>query len=638
MSDPQDIEFDLMAHWETLGVLSETLAVDASGTLVRDVGLIDTLVVDSALDATVAAPLGDENFKTSMGSSISIGETIGQGGMGLIRVATQHALRREVVVKSIRADVDHEKATAHILGEAWITGMLEHPNIIPIHDISLRDDDEPMIVMKRIEGKVWSELIDEEGASGSALDRNIDILRQVANATHYAHSKGLIHRDLKPDNVMVGPFGEVYVLDWGIAVAFDDSLQGLPHVRDVKHLAGSPRYMAPEMVAVNTDKLGPRTDVYLLGAILHEILTGVPPHDGERLVDVMQAAFESKIPRLDGGSDEVFVEICRRAMARDPDARYASAEAFREALEECVHQRGSRSLADHAYERLEQLERWLDGLHEDEPDQGRQRAYELLSSCRFGFNQALSDWPGNSSARDGLQRALTRMVHYELEFGSSRAASALVAALPIPDPHLAELAEVGAAKTRQAVARLKKLEADADTSTGSRDRGLALLLHALGWAALGLVLGYMDRNVEPVGHEVMLTVWSVSLLMIVPMYIDMSRFIAPTRSNRMMVHSATYTTVFYIALWLYSWSEGWEVVQTLSINMFVGAFTWGLLAMIFDWWLLLTALPLLVAGLLFPIWPAVKFEILGAVVVVGMGGTGLAWRGRAEPTPSDGEG
>jgi hypothetical protein len=454
---------------------------------------------------------------------------------------------------------------------------------------------------------------------------------------HYAHSKGLIHRDLKPDNVMVGPFGEVYVLDWGIALAFDESLDGLPQVRDVKHLAGSPRYMAPEMVAVATGKLGPRTDVYLMGAILHEILVGTPPHDGERLVDVMQAAFASETPRLDMVAEDGFVEICRKAMHRDPEARYETAETFREALEECMHQRGSRSLADQAQESLVELEQWLAGRCEELSDQGRQRAYELLSGCRFGFNQALSDWPGNTMAREGLQRALTRMVHYELEFGSSRAASALVAALPTPDAELAALAEVGAAKTREAVARLKQLEADVDTTAGSRTRGLALLIHALGWAALGMVLGHMDRHVEPVGHAVMLALWCVSLLIVVPMYTDMSRFITPTRSNRLMVHSATYATVFYIGLWLYSWSVGWGVVQTLSINMFIGAFCWGLLALIFDWWLLVTALSLLAAALLFPVWPELKFEILGAAVVVGMGGTGTVWRRRPE-TRGSGEG
>ncbi|MGB0588629.1 MAG: serine/threonine protein kinase [Myxococcota bacterium] len=630
MSDSQDIDLDLMAHWETLGVSSSALAVDTSGTLVRDVGLVDTLMVDAALDATQMAPKGDQDFKTSMGSSISIGETIGQGGMGLIRVATQHALRREIVVKSIRADVDQGKARAHILGEAWITGMLEHPNIIPIHDISLRDDDEPMIVMKRIEGQVWTESIDEGGCSGARLEHNVDILRQVANAVHYAHSKGLIHRDLKPDNVMVGPFGEVYVLDWGIALAFDEALEGLPQVRHVKHLAGSPRYMAPEMAAIDTDKLGPRTDVYLLGAILHELLTGSPPHDGERLIDVMQAAFASKTPRLDTVTADGLAEVCRKAMAREPEARYQTAEAFREALEECLHQRSSRSLSEQAGESLLELEAWLAAPKLEAEDSGRQRAYELLSVCRFGFNQALSDWPGNTTARDGLQRALTQMVHYELEFGSSRAASALVAALPIPDSDLAALADRGAAKTRMAVERLKQLEVEVDTTSGSRVRGLALLVQAVSWAGLGLFLGYVDRHIAPVEHEAMLALWGINVLMLVPLYLDLSRFVVPTRSNRMLIHSATYATAFYLLLWLYSWSVGWGVVQTLTVNMFLGSFCWGLLALIFDRWLLITAVALLVAGVLFPVWPEFKFEILGAVVVVGMGGTGAAWRKRPE--------
>ena len=132
--------------------------------------------------------------------------------------------------------VPHSRSLSLCARVLWqVLLELEHPNIIPVHDISREESGEPMIVMKRIEGEAWSALISPEGSEGAVLERHIDILRQVANAVHYAHSKGLIHRDLKPDNVMLGPFGEVYVLDWGIAVAFDTTLTDLPQTRVLRY-------------------------------------------------------------------------------------------------------------------------------------------------------------------------------------------------------------------------------------------------------------------------------------------------------------------------------------------------------------------------------------------------------------------
>lgn len=643
MGSLSDISLDLTARWDTLGIDVETLRTDASGTLVHEAVLAETVTADGGLDATsLATGQGDgleatfiagdadSRLSTSMGSSISVGQTIGQGGMGLIRVATQHALKREVVIKSVRADVNQKQATAHILGEAWITGMLEHPNIIPVHDISRHESGEPMIVMKRIEGEAWSALISKNGSEGAALERHIDILRQVANAVHYAHSKGLIHRDLKPDNVMLGPFGEVYVLDWGIAAAFDTSLTGLPQLSQVTELAGSPRYMAPEMVSVDTQHLGPKTDIYLLGAILHELLTGVPPHEGDSLVATMYSAFASETPRLDSAAEEGLADVCRKAMARDPDARYPSAKAFRDALETCLHQRGSRALADQAHESLTQLEAWLEKLDEASADKGRQRAYELLSVCRFGFNQALGDWPENPSALEGLQRALTRMVHYELEHGSSRAAATLVSALPAPDVELEALVNSGAQKTLQDAARLQELEAEADTLAGSRVRAASIMLQGVGLGMIAIVSGYIDRNILPVGYEAMTATVGLFALLHIPVATHLSRFVAPTRTNRLLVYCAFFAAVFYTGLWLYGWATGVAFTATLSVNLAIASLGCGLLGLVLDKWLLATSISFLMGALLVPIWPAFKFEILGLSMMIGLGSTALGWSQRGK--------
>ena len=149
------------------------------------------------------------------------------------------------------------RASAHIealLREAVITGALEHPNIVPVHMLGRDEDGHPVLVMKRIQGQLWSELLGK-----ASLDRHLEILKDICNALHYAHSRGVVHLDLKTQNVLIGEFGEVSLLDWGIARRLSDPAPGV--------MLGTPAYMASEMVS--GEKLTPLTDVYLLGSTLH---------------------------------------------------------------------------------------------------------------------------------------------------------------------------------------------------------------------------------------------------------------------------------------------------------------------------------------------------------------------------------
>jgi len=193
-------------------------------------------------------------------SALVLREKLGEGGMAVVYVAVQTALGREVAVKTAR-DGDLDAARA-LVDEARITGALEHPNIVPVHDVGRDDQGRPLIVLKRIEGTPWSETI-----ATAKLEWNLEQLVHVCRAVAFAHSRGILHRDLKPANVMVGEFGETYVLDWGIALPVDS------HNDEV---AGTLAYMAPEMLAAEV--LTVRADVYLLGATLYEIVAGEPPH------------------------------------------------------------------------------------------------------------------------------------------------------------------------------------------------------------------------------------------------------------------------------------------------------------------------------------------------------------------------
>ena len=170
-----------------------------------------------------------------------------------------------------------------------MTGMLEHPNIVPVHFVELGSDGAPLVVMKRVAGTEWNKLIDRADevkrrfGTTDLLTWNLDILMSVLDALRFAHHRGVIHRDVKPSNVMIGDFGEVYLLDWGIAVSLRDDPSGrLPTLSSRPELAGTPAYLAPEMRGrPGSPRQSERTDVYLAGAVLYEIVTGAPPHRGD---------------------------------------------------------------------------------------------------------------------------------------------------------------------------------------------------------------------------------------------------------------------------------------------------------------------------------------------------------------------
>ena len=409
------------------------------------------------------------------GGGVAVQHTIGEGGMGVVRAATQVALGREVAVKTLKADHRSEAATLKLLREAWVTGSLEHPNVVPVYDISLDGDGAPQIVLKRISGSSWAALMRDEVAirklfaARDAFEWNVRILVSVCNAVHFAHSRGILHRDLKPENVMIGEFGEVYVLDWGIAVALtDDGTGRLPLAKDATEIAGTPVYMAPEMLGGTPGLLSPRTDVYLLGAMLFELVAGRPPHEGASLPEIFFAIARSR-PSLPESTPAELARIVLRAMDPDPDARFESAEQLRLALIGFLEHRGSLKLAAEAEARLTEL------LEEKaapagDPDEKRLRLYHLFGECKFGFLEALRAWRENEQAQAGLRRALITMIELELEQGDPKAAALLLAEVSDPPAELS--ARVAAERATRAAedARRAGLARDHDPSIGRRTR------------------------------------------------------------------------------------------------------------------------------------------------------------------------
>lgn len=218
------------------------------------------------------------------GTPYEIVSTIGQGGMGTVYLARDRELDREVALKVVNL---HEEDTERMLREARILARLEHPGIVPVHDVGVLPDGRAWYVMKRVRGS----RLDEHARALSLPDR-LRAFERICEAVAFAHAHGVIHRDLKPENVMVGPFGEVLVMDWGVA-----RIDGEEEVRGT--VMGTPGYMAPEQERGEVERIDERTDVYALGAILSFLLEGE-----ERVPKPLQA-------------------IRSRAMAAEPEERYA---------------------------------------------------------------------------------------------------------------------------------------------------------------------------------------------------------------------------------------------------------------------------------------------------------------------------
>lgn len=393
---------------------------------------------------------------------------LGRGGMGVVLLARQKALGREVAVKRCGRG---RRAVQALVREARIMGRLEHPNVIPVHGL-LGDDEGPAVVMKRVSGVTWEDGLRMGAASG--LDRHLEIFLQLCNAVAFAHSRGVVHRDIKPDNVLLGEFGEVYLADWGLARAVD--------AEPAERICGSPAYMAPEMLLGEADE---RTDIYLLGATLCQVLTGRPPHRGP-LADAIESVRRAEPLTLPPSVPADLAAICVRACAPDRAARFERVADLRTAVRAHVRLRGTRSLLRTAHERAEQV---VAGGAREAIDQA-------FTEARFGFEQALGELePLVESADDavkaplrseldralaGREALLAAMARIELERQQPEAALALLGAMRAPDDALLARARQQADDLSTQRERLSQLEADRDPEVGAGERSWAQLLLAVG--------------------------------------------------------------------------------------------------------------------------------------------------------------
>jgi WD40 repeat protein len=305
-------------------------------------------------------------------------EVIGEGGMGVVYAAHQSSIARTVAVKMLKpsAKVGEEQRDKFI-SEAVVTGELDHPNIVPIYDLGANDAGALFYSMKRVKGTPWDKAIQQK-----SLDDNLSILLRVADAVAFAHAHGVVHRDLKPENVMLGDYGEVLVMDWGLA-RITTMFANADAIFQADSLGGTPAYMAPEMARGPVENINFTSDIYLLGAILYEIIGGKPPHSGR---DVMQCLMNAAQNQIDGIRYEGELKsIALRAMATRQEDRYASVKDLQDAIR--VYQSHSESLVLTAHANLNLQKAREEG------------DYQLYARALYGFQESLNLWDNNHRAR-----------------------------------------------------------------------------------------------------------------------------------------------------------------------------------------------------------------------------------------------
>jgi serine/threonine protein kinase len=308
-----------------------------------------------------------------------------RGGMGMIVAGRDKLLDRELVFK-VLPNSDDAHMVARFIAEAKICGNLQHPGIVPIYDLGRLVDNRPFFAMKRIEGHTLGELLRAREDFTSDQAKFLHILTQVSQTVAFAHSMQVIHRDLKPDNIMVGAFGEVQVMDWGIAKVLDeeeidpvtDPSDGRSHADPVSQpklefgvtklgrALGTPAYMSVEQAQGRIDDVDKRSDVFALGAILCEILTGKSPywnseHDvGQFLRRAERGDLSHAFRRLDAcGIDVELVEFCKKCLAVDPEDRPSDASCVSAAVidyAETVNQRLRQAELSQAIQRTRRTE------------------------------------------------------------------------------------------------------------------------------------------------------------------------------------------------------------------------------------------------------------------------------------------
>lgn len=284
----------------------------------------------------------DDGTESNLAERMSMVRRLGVGGYGVVHEVADKRLGRTLALKTLHGDqIQDAAAQARLREEARTTARLDHPGIVPVHELGTDSDGAVLpsgslyFTMKKVEGQTLADFLEDSKDAGpqttKSLFERLQVLLKVCDAVSFAHSRGVVHRDIKPGNIMVGRYGQVHLMDWGVA-----KVDG---IESDEHLVGTLPYMSPEQARADHAKTDERSDVFSLGAVLYEMLAGRPPYEhatgsaeGLRfqamvcnVLDVRKAADWSLPNRL--------ADITMKALTKNPDGRYASVLAFQEEIE-----------------------------------------------------------------------------------------------------------------------------------------------------------------------------------------------------------------------------------------------------------------------------------------------------------------
>jgi WD40 repeat protein len=388
--DPQEAE-KLLAEAGVPPEVQQTLLNLSTGKPAEKTEIEATLLSLSPTRATTI--IERPKLKTADNERYQLLREHARGGMGRIMVAVDKVVGREVALKELlpfktgsgsgtpgsgqgTPASNTTAAAARFLREATVTGQLEHPNIVPVYEIGQRDDGSLYYTMKYVKGRTLASRLrairtdvdlspEQKQAERMKL---LDAFVDICNAIAFAHSRGVIHRDIKPANIMLGDFGEALVLDWGLArvrggdntaVAAKIDHEAAPDLTMEGEVMGTPAYMPPEQAAGKLDAVDERSDIYSLGAVLYEIVTGEAPYKGKTAKQVLSSVLSEepqRIPDVSPDAPPELAALVMRALQRNPDDRFQSA---RELADEVQAFRDGRMVSTYRYSAVELLARFV---------------------------------------------------------------------------------------------------------------------------------------------------------------------------------------------------------------------------------------------------------------------------------------
>ncbi|MFB6263069.1 MAG: protein kinase, partial [Bradymonadaceae bacterium] len=405
---------------------------------------------------------------------------LGSGGSGRVVRVYDRLIGRSVAMKILQADDDLDaEHLERFIVEAQATGQLEHPNIVPVYDFGVVGDGTPFYTMREVRGESLRDVLaqlsegDEYAHEEYTLVRLINLLRQISQAVHYAHVRSVIHRDLKPGNVMLGDYGEVLVMDWGLARTLEQGPPGTPveETTSKGYTLGTPSFMPPEQARGELDEVDEASDIYGLGAILYQILTLSRPYTGTDATDVMWKVVEGELaPPSERAPDDRRVpdeleQICLKAMRADKDDRFGSARQLYEELESWLEGLQPRRAEQHRrqgdraaeqYRRLldesdgyggrardveASLDEWASAEErerlwalEDQRDEKRAASNRAFCKAVIHYRQAIAHDPDADRAEEGLADLYWTRLRRAEKRGADRAALYFKSLLEHHDP------------------------------------------------------------------------------------------------------------------------------------------------------------------------------------------------------------